>query len=306
MESLRDKTILVTGGTGFIGKALTRTLADNGAKVLILTHTPRVSSQGLTFISSFSEIADKYIEIIINLAGEPIAQPWTLSAKQKIRNSRIDITSLIIEWIKSRSIKPQLLISASAIGYYGTDENADFDETSSLAAGITFAQELCAAWEAEAIKAEKFGLRTVLLRIGAVLDKDGGMLSRLLTPFRLGLGGPIGHGRQWLSWIDREGLVRMILYIIGNKAIRGPVNATAPNPVTNLEFSQTFASVLHRPCWLRTPASALKAIFRDMADEIMLHGQKVFPQIALQNGFQFSYPTLHSSLEKIIDNKQVK
>ncbi|MDE1901792.1 MAG: TIGR01777 family oxidoreductase [Alphaproteobacteria bacterium] len=299
MEYLRQKTILLTGGTGFIGRPLSRALADRGAQILVLTRSSRVSSKNISYISSLAEISDKKIDIIINFAGEPIAQRWTPAAKQKIRNSRIETTSSLVGFIKSSSVKPSIFISASAIGYYGTDQNTEFNENTPPKNTALFSRELCSAWEAEALKAEKYGVKTVILRIGAVLEKSGGMLAKLLPPFRLGLGGPIGHGRQWLSWIDRDDLIRLILHTLQAPSINGPVNATAPNPVSNREFSEALADVLRRPCLLSTPAFALRAAFGDMADEIMLEGQKVVPRKAEESGFTFFYPTIQSSLEKI-------
>jgi len=301
LESLRDKTILVTGGTGFIGKPLCQALVYHGARVFVLTRSvPSRNRDTITYISSISDMKETEPNIIINLAGESIAQKWTPSAQEKIRESRIGITSSIVDYIKSSTKKPSLLISASAVGFYGTHENTEFDETTAPStAGGRFSRELCAAWEAEALKAEKYGVRTVLLRNGAVLGKDGGMLGKLTPLFRLGLGGPIGHGRQWLSWIDRDDLVNLILHIICSPSVKGPINATAPNPLSNEDFSKTLAEILGRPCLFRTPALALRLVFGGMADEIMLQGQKVLPRKAIESGFIFSCPSLAISLQKI-------
>ncbi len=303
MENLEEKRILVTGGTGFIGKALCSALADSKADIIVLTRKVRAKDRNISFITSLSEINNQHVDIIINLAGEPIAQRWTKTAKEKIRASRIDTTSSLIKFIIQSAQKPSILISGSAIGYYGTDQQTIFDETSIPAQGASFSRSLCAAWEAEAKKAEQCGVRTVLLRIGAVLEKDGGMLAKLLPAFRLGLGGAIGRGDQWLSWIDRNDLIKLILHVIKTTSLHGPVNAVAPNPVTNAIFSQSLAQCLNRPCTLRTPAFLLRAIFGDMAGEILLEGQKALPEKALESGFSFSYPELNLSLEKILKTK---
>lgn len=300
---MAGKKILITGGTGFVGKALCAALMDCSADIIVLTRKSRIKKGKISFIRSLSEINNQHIDIIINLAGEPIARRWTKSVKEKIKASRIDTTSSLIKFICQSVKKPSLLISGSAIGYYGTDQRATFDETSAPAQGANFSRTLCGAWEAEARKAEQYGVRTVLLRIGAVLERDGGMLAKLLPAFRLGLGGPIGRGNQWLSWIDRSDLIKLILHIIETPSLHGPVNATAPNPVTNAAFSQSLSQRLNRPCALRTPAFLLRAVFGDMADEIMLEGQKVLPKKALESGFSFSYPALDLSLEKILKNK---
>lgn len=300
MENLRDKIILVTGGTGFVGKALCALLVRLGARVFVLTRSnKRLFDTSLTRITDLAELGANVPEIIINLAGEPIAQRWTAAAKDRILRSRLDTTAALIDYIQSAPAKPTLLISASAIGFYGTDPNTVFDESIAPSAGAPFSRTLCAAWEQEARKAESYGVRTVLLRIGAVLGHDGGMLGKLLPPFRLGLGGPIGDGAQILSWIDRDDLLQLILHIIATPAIMGPINATAPEPVSNQIFAETLAAVLHRPCAVRTPGLVLRLAFADMADEIMLAGQKVLPRKALANGFVFTYPTLHLSLQKI-------
>lgn len=298
MQNLREKKILVTGGTGFVGKPLCSALSARGAEVFVLTRKTVRSFSDITYVSSLTGLKD--IDIIINLAGETVAQRWTRSAKSKIRNSRLDVTASVIDYIRSASRKPDLLISASAIGYYGTDANADFSEVSPPTNTSPFSRELCTAWESAALEAKEYGVRTVILRIGAVLEKDGGMLARLLLPFRLCLGGKIGDGRQWISWIDRDDLVKLIIHAIETPDIQGAVNATAPTPVSNEFFSRTLASTLHRPCLLPVPGLFLRAIFGDMAEELMLKGQKVFPRKALDSGFIFDYPDLKSSLQKIL------
>lgn len=305
LDTVYSKKILVTGGTGFIGWPLCHRLAGRGAKVFVLTRRPYAVPRGVTPITSMDQIAKEAMDIIINLAGEPIAQRWTLKAQEKIKNSRMNVTASIIDYIQLAPSRPSLFISGSAIGYYGTDNDTVFSEGTPPAAGAPFSRALCAAWEAEAMKADPCGVRTVLLRIGAVLEQGGGILGRLLTPFRLGLGGPLGRGDQWLSWIDREDLLRMIFHIIDNPSIHGPINGTAPTPVTNKLFAHTLAEQLNRPCFFTMPPFVLRLIFGEMADEIMIKGQKVVPTKALEGGFVFSYPDLTSSLGNILRKNTV-
>ena len=300
MPNLQGKNILVTGGTGFIGRALCQALLAHQAKVFVLTRGSGVTRDQITFINNLDQLGNTPIHTIINLAGEPIAQRWTGAAKQRMRDSRLGTTAAVVDYMRTAPSKPSVLISGSAIGYYGTDATATFNETTPPCDTAPFARQLCADWEAAALQAEALGVRTVLLRIGAVLEKDGGMLAKLLPPFRLGMGGPIGDGRQWLSWIDREDIILLMLHIIATPSLRGPVNATAPEPVVNTHFAQALAGVLHRPCLLPAPAFLLRAAFGEMPDEIMLAGQKVLPQKALDSGFVFRYPTLQASLQKIL------
>jgi uncharacterized protein (TIGR01777 family) len=302
---VRDKIILVTGGTGFIGRPLCERLVREGARLFVLTRSSQhISTDRISYIGTLSDLEDSHPDIIINLAGEPIAQRWTAAKKDKIFRSRIETTAAIINYIKLSGKKPSLLISGSAIGIYGVDEGAVFHEdTRPVTTRAAFSRSLCAAWEKEAVKAELYGVRTVLLRIGAVMGKDGGVLQKLLMPFRLGLGGPIGHGRQWFSWIDRDDLIGIILHIIHTPKITGPVNATAPNPVSNRVFAKALADVLGKPCMFPAPAFAMRLVFGAMADEIMLEGQKVMPQKAIESGYKFLYPGLTASLQKILCRK---
>lgn len=301
---LELKTALVTGGTGFIGTVLCARLVQSGFKVYVLT---RAKSRALpshnnliAYVNKLEVLGNVEIDVIINLAGEAISRRWTRKAKENIYNSRILTTRYIIDYMKSLKKRPQLLISVSAVGYYGGDSVKVFDEETTFSNNTKgFAQYLCQSWEAEAQHAETLGVRVVLVRMGPVLEKNGGILSKLLPSFYLGLGSQIGSGRQWFSWIDRDDLIDLILFIISNTQISGPINATAPNPVTNKDFSLALAKVINRPCLIKTPEFILRLIFGQMAEEIMIQGQKVLPQKALNHGFHFVYPTLEKSLEKI-------
>lgn len=299
-----SKKILITGGTGFIGKHLCDRLLKDGHTLYILTRNQKLNSagndQGKFYINNLSEIQNIDVDIVINLAGETIAQRWTGNAKNRIYNSRIATTRNLVNFMSSKQTPPTLFISGSAVGYYGANDHKTFtEENLPETINSEFATSLCKAWEDEASHAANLGIRTVILRIAPVLEKDGGMLAKLLPTFQLGLGSQIGNGQQWLSWIDRFDLVQLIVFIIHQEHINGPVNATSPNPVTNKEFSSELAQALNRPCFLKTPEFVLKLIFGQMAEEIMLNGQKVLPEKAVRYGFEFCYPTIQQSLSKI-------
>ncbi|MFM8454617.1 MAG: TIGR01777 family oxidoreductase [Gammaproteobacteria bacterium] len=302
--SRNAKKILITGGTGFVGTHLCNRLIKEGYTLYILTRSQKLNStengSRKFYFNALNEIQNIDVDIVINLAGETIAQRWTENAKNRIYNSRIATTRDLVEFMASKQKLPTLFISGSAVGYYGMDDDKTFTEDSALETiNSKFAQLLCKAWEDEASNAAQLGVRTVLLRIGPVLEKDGGMLAKLLPSFRLGLGSQIGNGQQWLSWIDRDDLIELIIFTIHQENINGPVNATSPNPINNKEFSLALAQALHRQCFLKTPEFILKLVFGEMAEEIMIKGQKVLPQKALSHGFLFSYPTIQSSLSKI-------
>lgn len=299
------KKVLLTGGTGFIGQQLCKHLLNKGYILYILTRNKKLRDtaehQVKFYLNSLREIQDININIVINLAGENIAQRWTKAAQDNIYNSRIATTRNLVNFLRAKPTKPELLISTSAVGYYGTSDDAIFTEADDASAVTTsFASSLCRTWEAEALHAASLGIRTVLLRIGPVLAQDGGILAKLLPSFRIGLGSQMGDGNQWLSWIDRDDLVKLIEFIINQPKLAGPINATSPNPSTNKDFSLALAAALNKPCYLKSPACVLKLIFGQMAEEIMLHGQHVLPEQALQHGFEFSYPKLHQALTKIL------
>jgi hypothetical protein len=301
---LEFKTVLITGGTGFIGNPLCKKLIEQSFRVYILTRKNHLSlsniDDNIIYINRLEDLGDIDIDVIINLAGETISQRWTQRAKANIYDSRILTTRHIVNYIKSSDKIPKLLISGSAVGYYGTDSEKVFnEETDTSNDDKGFAQHLCKSWEDEVYQLEELGVRVVLLRIGPVLEKNGGMLSKLLPSFYMCFGSIMGNGKQWFSWIDRDDLIDLIIFIISNFKIRGPVNATAPYPVTNAQFSLILAKTLKRPCIFKIPAFVLKAIFGQMADEIMLSGQKVLPQKALNNAFEFRYPEVEKSLQKI-------
>jgi hypothetical protein len=232
---------------------------------------------------------------VINLAGEPIAQKkWTYTQRRRIERSRIDATHSLVQACAKAKPRPKFLINASAVGYYGA--RGDEIITEEAPPGDDFLSVLCQNWEAEAKKAEELGLRVVRLRTGVVLGSGGGALAKMAEPFRFFVGGPLGSGQQWISWIQLEDLVRLIFEAVNNPLAQGPLNATAPHPVRNKEFTHTLGKVMHRPSWIPVPGFALKLALGDMAD-MLLTGQRVVPAAAEKLGFQFRYPDLQQALE---------
>jgi uncharacterized protein (TIGR01777 family) len=292
--------VLVTGGTGFIGRRLVAALAAAGHDVTVLSRAgtaPGFAGTGRVIaVTNLTQVArDCRINAIINLAGEPISdRPWTRAKRIRIIRSRLAVTRAVTALIARLDHKPAVLVSGSAIGIYGLQDNDFLDETA--AGRPCFSARVCRNWEAAAARA---GIRTVTLRIGLVLAASGGLLGRLLTLFEYGLGGRLGHGRQWMSWIHRDDLVRMIIHVIQNEQISGPVNAVAPHPVTNAEFTRTLGQLLGRPTWLHLPAAPLAALLGDFARELLLGGQRVHPGMALAHGFRFRHPSLAGALADI-------
>jgi len=302
--------VAITGATGFVGSRLVERLQAEGHEVLVLVRNleratklfpksafPRVEIQSYTPLQSGDwQKSLAGCDGVVNLAGEPISERWTTERKQSIFESRQIGTQKLVEGILQADPKPQVLVSASAIGYYGTSETATFDEESS--AGSGFLAEVCQAWEAEAQKVKDAGVRLVIVRIGIVLGM-GGAIAKMITPFKLFAGGPIGTGKQWFSWIHRDDLVNLILYALTHPQMAGTFNATAPNPVRMGEFCQTMGEVLHRPSWLPVPAFALEVLLGDGA-QVVLEGQRVLPKQTQEAGFQYQYPTVKFALEEVL------
>jgi len=303
--------VAITGATGFVGSRLVERLQTEGHQLLILTRNPS-AAQKVFPASAFPNVeivaytlteSGPWQQVIagcdgvVNLAGESISEGrWTPQRKQEILTSRQMGTQKLVEAIAQAEPKPSVLVSASAIGYYGTSETATFDETS--AAGNDFLAQVCQAWEAEAKKVVSTGTRLVILRFGIVLGM-GGAIAKMVTPFRLFAGGPIGSGRQWFSWIHRDDLVNLILQALTRADIEGVLNATAPNPVRMAEFCQTMGQVLNRPSWLPVPSFALEALLGDGAI-VVLEGQQVLPKNTLAHGFEYQYPRVKQALEEIL------
>lgn len=291
---------LITGGTGFIGEPLCRTLIQHGHELLVLSrrpaqHQPSAGTTSLSWDSPGWPQAAQGCDGIINLAGEPIAAArWSPKQKSLIRESRLAATRRLVEAVARWPKKPAVLVNASAIGYYGARGDEPLTEADEPGQG--FLAETCRAWEAEALRAESFGVRVVRLRLGLVLGPGGGALSKMVPPFQWFMGGPVGTGRQWVSWIHRDDVVGLIEWALSSVLIHGAVNATAPEPVTMREFCRCLGAALHRPSWAPVPAVALRTLLGEMAD-LLLTGQRVIPHVALQRHYPFTYPALLPALQ---------
>jgi uncharacterized protein (TIGR01777 family) len=295
---------LITGGTGFIGTRLCGVLLDKGHGVTVLTRDKKKAEgkvdKRVELIESLDGLPEDFsLDVIVNLAGEPISDArWSKERKKELIGSRVSVTGSVVGLISRLDKKPALLVSGSAIGYYGSHKDEDLIESSEP--NKEFTNELCARWEESALKAEEFGVRVVLLRTGIVLGKGGGALSKLLPPFRLGLGGRIGNGMQWMSWVHIDDHIGIILHAVDDSSIDGPLNATAPNPVRNREFASTLGMVLRRPALLPMPGLFLKFIYGEMADRLLLSGQRVLPKKAKESGYRFLFPELEDALRDIL------
>lgn len=302
--------VAVTGATGFVGHRLVERLQAEGHQVVVFSRDvnravkvfPKTAFPGVEIVAYTPTVAGDWQQAIagcdgvVNLAGEPISERWTAAHKQAILESRKLGTQRIVEAIAEANPKPQVLVNASAIGYYGTSETATFDETSNP--GQDFLAEVCQVWEREAQKVEALGVRLVILRLGIVLGM-GGAIAKMLPPFKLFAGGPIGSGQQWFSWIHRDDLVSLILQALTQPSMAGTYNATAPNPVRMVEFCNTLGQVMNRPSWLPVPAFAIEALLGDGAI-VVLEGQEVLPKRTQETGFQYQYPTVKQALEEVL------
>jgi uncharacterized protein len=301
--------IAITGATGFVGSRLVERLNGEGHTVVVLSRNTTYAQKvfpskvfknveivAYTSASSWQNSISG-CDAVVNLAGKPIAEGrWTAESKKEIIDSRKLVTRQIVEAIEVADPKPAVLINASAIGFYGTSETATFDETSS--AGNDFLAEVCQAWEGEANRVKKYGVRLVIFRLGVVLGK-GGALDKMITPFKLFAGGPLGSGRQWFSWIHLDDVVGLIITALNSSSMEGVYNATAPNPVRMSELCEKMGTVLKRPSWLPVPAFALEAILGDGAI-LVLEGQQVLPKRTLESAYQYKYPDLQPALAEIL------
>lgn len=293
-------TALITGGTGFIGRTLSQQLAADGYRIIILSRSQHSSTEAIRYIRQLDDIhADLSVDVIINLAGESLdSARWNTLQKNRIVQSRIGVTRNIQQWLRKQNRSVPLLISGSAIGWYGHQQDKPLYEDAIAADG--FSHRLCDEWEKTARQCHPNAQRIVLIRTGIVLEKDGGPLKAMLLPFKMGLGGKMGSGRQIWSWIHREDWIRLVKFIIDHDNISGPVNATAPEPVTQASFANTLASTLKRPAILPMPAPMARLAMGEFADEVLLNGQAVYPKKAQDAGFPFRYPTLPEALQAIL------
>lgn len=295
--------VLVTGGTGFIGRALCASLLARGDHVLVLTRerqrARRILDTRVTVIESLEEIdVASAPATVVNLAGLSLGSArWNEALKRQFVTSRVGTTARVIDYVATTTAKPQALISGSAVGYYGARGDEELTEESPP--GNEYQSELCRAWEAEALKGQAHGVRVCLLRSGVVLGKGGGALSSLIPQFKLGLGGYVGTGKQWMSWIHMEDLLGIIQRLMTDSSLKGAFNSTTPHPETNRDFAAKLAAALHRPAILWAPASVLRLTVGEMA-HLYLTGQRVIPKRLLEAGYQFRYPELSGALANIL------
>jgi hypothetical protein len=299
--------LLVTGATGFLGSQVSDALLARGDEVMGLSRDPeraRASNPTVTW-HGWNATAERPpaaalegVDAVINLIGEPIDQRWTEEAKQRIRDSRERATKNVVDSLSAADPRPRALVSQSAVGYYGDRGDAIVDE--STPAGTSFDAAVCVAWEAAARAAEDVGMRVAIVRTGLPLDPEGGLLKQLLLPFRLGLGGPIAGGRQYMPWIHVDDWVRLVLWLADGDDRAGTYNGTAPNPVTNAELSKTLGRALSRPAVMPIPKLAMKLRFGGELGEVVAGGQRAVPRRALDAGFEFSHPELEPALRDLL------
>ena len=296
--------ILITGASGLIGKALQRSFTEKGYEMLLATRgEPKTPDQIQWDIEEGFAEGDlgrlEGLDAVIHLAGENVSGlRWTDEKKKAIRESRVKGTHNVVDTISNLKSKPKVFVSGSAIGFYGDRSDDVMTETSS--AGDTFLAQVCKDWEAESRRAEDSGVRTVLLRTGIVLSKDGGALAAMLTPFKFGVGGVVGSGKQWMSWISLDDVVGAINFALENESLRGAVNVVSPNPVTNEEFTKTLGEVLYRPTFLPLPEFAVNLVFGEMGDALLLDSTRVAPKRLEDASFEFKFPELKTALEHAV------
>lgn len=300
--------VTVTGATGLIGAALVRALTDRGDEVTVLTRDPAAARERLGHAveavawdplagpAPAAALAGR--DGVVHLAGEPVAQRWSEEARRRIRDSREQGTANLVAGIAAADPRPGVLVSASAVGYYGPRGDEQVDEATPP--GEDFLAQVCVAWEREAQAAGAHGLRVATVRTGVVLDPDGGALAKMLPPFKLGVGGPVAGGRQWMPWIAREDLVALYLAALdGGQEWSGPLNGSAPEPVTNAEFSKALGRALHRPAVAPVPGFALKLLYGEM-EQIVTTGQRAVPRRPLELGFAYRHPQLDEALRSAL------
>ena len=293
--------ILLTGGTGLIGRQLCQHWLAQGHRLTVWSLRPeqvaRLCGDAVRGVASLQEVIGP-VDAVINLAGAPIAdRPWTHKRKALLWSSRISLTETLLVWLEGLAEKPAVLISGSAVGWYGDGGERELTEASGPVQD-DFPSQLCVAWEETAQRAEALGIRVVLVRTGLVLAAEGGFLSRLLLPFKLALGGPIGNGRQWMPWVHIHDQIALIDFLLHQHDARGPYNACAPHPVRNREFAKTLGQVLHRPAFMPMPAFVLKVGLGELSG-LLLGGQKALPERLLAAGFTFQFTELKAALDDL-------
>jgi uncharacterized protein (TIGR01777 family) len=300
--------VLITGATGLIGRALCGSLSEEGHTVVALSRSPE-TTRGLEAAelhkwdpgsTKFPARALVGIDAVIHLAGEPIvARRWTEEQKKLIRDSRVLTTRALVDVFRSLDRRPAVFVCGSAVGFYGDRGDEPLEETAP--AGSGFLSEVCQEWESEAARASELGVRVVEVRTGVVLSADGGALPRMLKPFKLGLGGRLGSGKQWFPWIHITDIIGIIRHAIVTFSLEGPVNGVAPEAATNAEFTRQLARVLHRPAFMPVPEFALRVLMGEMADALFA-SQRVVPKAALESKYEFRYPLLRPALESLLVN----
>lgn len=290
--------ILIAGSSGLIGSELLKFLHTNADSVVRLVRSQSEETNDTIVWDTRSPIQIEDFDAIINLAGENIAARWTDEKKKRIRDSRINSTTSLVESILKSKNPPKVFINASAMGYYGNAGDKVLTEESPKGSG--FLADVCSDWELSTLPLQKTDTRVVLLRTGMVLSTKGGALAKMLLPFKMGLGGVIGSGKQYISWVALEDVVHIIHFALSNPSLRGPINVGTPNPVTNEEFTKTLREVLNRPTLLPMPEFLAKLLFGEMGDELLLSSTRMLPQRLLQSGYFFIYPELKEALRGVI------
>ncbi|MHA7815187.1 MAG: TIGR01777 family oxidoreductase [Pseudohaliea sp.] len=292
--------VLVTGGTGFIGSALLPRLRGDGHEITVLSRGRHADGGGIRYVRTLDEIADDAtVDAVINLAGASLnGRRWTGAYKREMVESRLDTTAAVVELCRRLARPPSVLVSASAIGYYGDRGDEPLDEQSSMGEG--FSAELCRDWEGAAREAEALGVRVCLARLGVVFDREGGAFAELSRPFRFGIANWLGSGRQYLSWVHRADVIAAFAFLLEQEDIDGPVNITAPAPVTHRELCAALRQKLTTLPGVPVPGFVMRALLGEVADELLLAGQKVLPKRLEAAGFRFHYPAIDSALGQLL------
>ena len=297
--------ILITGASGLVGSALGEALAGEGHTICRLVRPDSANDRGAGFGVAWNPATGELggaavgADAVVNLAGASIAGGrWTNARKKVLRDSRVDTTRALVGALAKMAARPRVLISASAVGYYGRRGDELLTEASTP--GNDFLASIAAEWEAEARKAEALGIRVVLLRFGVILARHGGALPQMMFPFRFGVGGKIGSGRQWMPWLTLDDAIAIIRFAVNNESVSGPLNAVAPQPMQNAEFTRVLAAVMHRPAIFPAPAFALRILLGEMADALLLGSQRAVPAVLEKLGYSFLRPSLEPALQFIL------